>query len=229
MKVAVISDVHGNYPALQAVLKDIETEGVDQVYCLGDLVGYYCMIDEVIDTLREKNIPSLMGNHDFALCFAGGVIERSKTCTRVLGRQLQDIRPDNRDWLSQLPQDLSFRLDGRSFFCVHGGLQDPVDEYIREISEAYFTRHAFRHEVLVSGHTHQLRNEQHGSFAYLNPGSVGQPRDGNPAAAYLLIHERQAYHKRVPYEVDRIVAAMKEKDYEPYIYEILYRGVKIGD
>lgn len=228
MKIAVISDVHGNYPALAAVLKDIETEGVDQVYCLGDLVGYYCMIDQVIDTLRERRIPCLMGNHDYALCFSGGVIERSKTCTRILGRQLQEIRADNRDWLSQLPDNLSFQLGGKTFFCVHGGLEDPIDEYIKEIDEAYFSRHAFPHDVLVSGHTHQLRNEQAGRFTYLNPGSVGQPRDGNPFSSYLIINATATWHKRVSYDVDLIVNAMKEKMYEPYIYEILYRGVKVG-
>lgn len=228
MKIAVIADVHGNYPALTAVLKDIATEGVDQVYCLGDLVGYYCMIDEVIDTLRDSDIPCLMGNHDYALCFSGGVIERSKTCTRILGRQLQEIRADNRDWLSQLPDKVSFQLGEKTFLGVHGGLEDPIDEYIQEIDEAYFNRHAFTHDVLVSGHTHQLRNERAGRFTYLNPGSVGQPRDGNPYSSYLVIAEQEIRHKRVSYDVDRIASAMKEKMYEPYIYEILYRGVKIG-
>lgn len=228
MKIAVIADVHGNYPALTAVLKDIEAEGVDQVYCLGDLVGYYCMIDEVIDTLRERGIPCLMGNHDYALCFTGGVIDRSKTCTRILGRQLQEIRSDNRDWLSQLPDHVSFQLGEKTFFCVHGGLEDPIDEYIKEIGEEYFIHHAFTHDVLVSEHTHQLRNEQAGRFLYLNPGSVGQPRDGNPYSSYLMITETNTWHKRVSYDVDLIASAMKEKMYEPYIYEILYRGVKIG-
>lgn len=228
MKIAVISDIHGNFPALQAVLKDIEAEGVDQIYCLGDLVGYYCMIDEVIDTIRERKIPAIMGNHDFALCHTGGVIERSKTCTRILGRQLQEIRADNRTWLYELPGQLEFQLGNVSFYCVHGGLGDPVDEYIKDIDEDYFNRHGFTHDVLISGHTHQLRNEKAGKFTYLNPGSVGQPRDGNPAAAYMLLTESAWWHKRVVYEVDRVADAMKEKGYEPYIYEILYRGVKIG-
>lgn len=107
-------------------------------------------------------------------------------------------------------------------------MEDPIDEYIKEIGEEYFIHHAFTHDVLVSGHTHQLRNEQAGRFLYLNPGSVGQPRDGNPYSSYLMITETNTWHKRVSYDVDLIASAMKEKMYEPYIYEILYRGVKIG-
>jgi putative phosphoesterase len=228
MRVAVISDIHGNYPALQAVLSDISKEKADKIYCLGDLVGYYCMINEVIDSIRELGIQTLMGNHDFALLYNNGVIERSKTCTKILGRQLNDITKENHEFLKSLGPDLEFSTGNDSFYCVHGGLGDPVDEYIGKIDEAYFKKYEFKFDNLISGHTHIPRNEVLGKWRYLNPGSVGQPRDGNPEASYLLLSEDEYRHKRVEYDIDRIAGEMKKNNYEPYIYEILYKGVKIG-
>lgn len=228
MKTGIISDIHGNYPALRAVLEDAEKEGVTQLYCLGDLVGYYCMFNEVVHTIREKGIRTLMGNHDYALVKNNGVIERSKTCTRILGRQLTEISPENLAWLQTLETSFSFTQAGTRFFCVHGGLQDPVDEYIRTIDKSYFETNNFTADVLISGHTHLPRNEEYPPYRYLNPGSVGQPRDGNPAASYLLLEEGRGYHKRVDYDIDEIAAAMKDSGYDAYIYEILYRGVKVG-
>jgi putative phosphoesterase len=228
MKTAVISDIHGNFPALRAVLNDIEKERVDTIYCLGDLVGYYCMIDEVIETIRSLKIRTLFGNHDYALLFNKGVIPRSKTCTNILTRQLSDIKKGNFEFLKTLERSFEFTIGSKSFFCVHGGLEDNIDEYVNKISEDYFVKNNFQYNVLVSGHTHIPRNEFTGTKQYLNPGSVGQPRDGNPEASYLLLTESTSEHKRVCYDIDYIVNEMKIRNYEPYIYEILYRGVKVG-
>ncbi len=118
-KIAVISDIHGNYPALDAVLKDIDDRKIKTVYCLGDLVGYYCMINEVIDEIRTRNITSLMGNHDFALVNNHGVIPRSKTCTNILCRQLTYITPINFKYLQSLPKSISFLNNNLEYFCVH--------------------------------------------------------------------------------------------------------------
>jgi putative phosphoesterase len=228
MSIAVISDIHGNFPALQAVLSHIEKEKADTIYCLGDLVGYYCMIDEVIETIRSLNIKTLLGNHDYALLYNEGVIPRSKTCTNILTRQLKEIKKENLDFLKTVEKSFEFNYSDKNFFCVHGGLEDNIDEYIHVIDESYFEKNNFIHDVLLSGHTHIQRNEVIGTKRYLNPGSVGQPRDGNPAASYLLLSGNSYEHKRVTYNIDLIAAEMKARNYEPYIYEILYRGIKVG-
>lgn len=228
MKIAIISDIHGNYPALRAVLADIGTEEVDEIYCLGDLVGYYCMINEVIGAIREFGIASLMGNHDYALIHNHGIIERSKTCTKILNRQLEDITDSNFRFLSTCRSSFVFSIGTKSVFCVHGGLEDPIDEYIMTIDEDYLERNNFKYDILISGHTHIPRNEDIGPKKYLNPGSVGQPRDGNPAASYLVLSENNYKFKRVKYPVQEIVLEMKKKNYEPYIYKGLYTGVKVG-
>jgi putative phosphoesterase len=228
MRIAVISDIHGNFPALQAVLKDIEKEKTDTIYCLGDLVGYYCMIDEVIETIRLLNIKTLLGNHDYALLYNEGIIPRSKTCTNILTRQLKEIKKENLDFLKTFEKSFTFSYRDKNFFSVHGGLKDPIDEYIHDIDDSYFEENKFMHDILLSGHTHIPRNEVFGTKRYLNPGSVGQPRDGNPAASYLLLSDDKYEHKRVIYNIDLIANEMKARNYEPYIYEILYRGVKVG-
>ena len=110
MKIAIISDIHGNHPALQAVLKDIENEKADTIHCLGDLVGYYCMINEVIETIRDLQIKTIVGNHDYALLHNGGVIERSKTCTRILSRQLTEIKSANLNFLKNLEESFEFKI-----------------------------------------------------------------------------------------------------------------------
>lgn len=228
MSIAVFSDIHGNFPALKAVLEDALAMGATRYYCLGDLTGYYCMINEVIHELRERNVSCVAGNHDIALLHHEGVISRSVTCTRILKRQSELITPANRSYLAALPDSLSFSEGDTRYFAVHGGLEDRVDEYLNDPTEAYFRRNDFREDVLISGHTHIPASKEAGVFRWFNPGSVGQPRDGDPRASYLLIHEGQVSFRRVVYNIDEIADAMKRFGYDAYIYEILYRGVSIG-
>jgi len=228
MKVAVLSDIHGNYPALQAVLDDADRKRADAIYCLGDLVGYYCLFNEVISEMRKRRIPVIMGNHDYALLYREGVIERSKTATAILRRQLLEITPSNLDFLRSCPMSMEFSVSGKRFFCVHGGLGDFTDEYIKEVNEAYFRMHDFRSDVLVSGHTHIPGIKRAGEKLYMNPGSVGQPRDGDASASYLMVSDDQYELIRVPYDVDEMAAEMEKNNYDSYIYENLYKGVKIG-
>jgi len=228
MKIAVLSDIHGNYPALQAVLEDTDRKKADAVYCLGDLVGYYCLFNEVIREIRERRIPVIMGNHDYALLYREGVIDRSKTATAILKRQLREITPSNLDFLRSCPKSMEFSLGGKRFFCVHGGLGDFTDEYIKEINEEYFRLHDFRSDVLISGHTHCPGIQRAGQHLYMNPGSVGQPRDGNSSASYLMVSDDQYELIRVPYDIDAMTAEMAKNNYDSYIYENLYKGLRIG-
>lgn len=227
-KLAFISDIHGNYPALKAVLADIDKRGIEKIICLGDLVGYYSMINEVVYELRERKVDCIIGNHDYAMLYTNGVIERSKTCTTILKKQLTYIAPENFAYISSLPESLVTGHNGKSYFSVHGGLNDFIDEYLFRTNEDYFTRLNFKYDVLVTGHTHQLINEKSGVFTHLNPGSVGQPRDEDPRSAYLIIQETEAKHIRVEYDIDEIVSDMKAKGFEEYIYAGLYTGKKIG-
>ncbi len=227
--IAFISDIHGNYPALKAVLEDIRSKNIAEIYCLGDLVGYNSMVNEVVETIRDQSIPCLMGNHDYALVHHRGVIERSKTATRLLKRQLEELTPENLNFLNQLPHRL--QIDGTvKMELVHGGIHDPIDEYLVNFGDAYLEGQPIEWQVLVTGHTHHFTDKKASDGRrHLNPGSVGQSRDGDPRASYGLYHSDGTFERiRVEYLVDEIVGDMRKKGYPDYVSEILYRGVGVG-
>ena len=227
-KLAFISDIHGNWPALSAVLRNIKERGISRIYCLGDLVGYYSQINEVISCIRHNKIFCIMGNHDYALAFNNGVISRSKTCSNVLQRQLSYISSENLFFLRTLP--VSFVLEEYPFFIwgMHGGISNPRDEYM-EVNDNMM-RVGFPNVThLISAHSHIPMISQSEKFCYANCGSVGQPRDHNPQSSYLLFEDGHFEIVRVPYDISQTVSEMRRMNFSDYISEVLYRGCKIGE
>ncbi len=153
------------------------------------------MVNEVIEEIRKREIPCIMGNHDYALAFNNGVIERSKTCTKILQWQSEVITGDNLTYLKSLKRNIDFSIQTTRFFCTHGGLKDNIDEYLFEVPANYFSDHHFTFDALVTGHTHlpSYKSFISGKF-WINPGSVGQPRDGNAKSAYEVIDENLKVH-----------------------------------
>lgn len=221
MMIAVIADIHGNYPALAAVINEIDKLGCDKIISLGDVAGFYCMINECIELLRSRDVINIMGNHDDYLV-NGTKCNRSRTVNECIQYQRNIINRDNLEWLAQSFNHIEFN----EFSMVHGGWNDFLDEYIYEVSEDYFSNK--EQQIFFSGHTHiQLFKEmQH--IKYCNPGSVGQPRDGDWRAAYVLIEKKHIILKRVEYSVDSIAEAMKKANFSSYYYNNLYYGTRIG-
>lgn len=219
--IAVISDVHGNYPALQAVIAEIEKVGCDKIISLGDVAGYYCQINECIELLRKKNIQNIMGNHDYYMVY-NQQCPRSNSANKLLDYQRGLITPENLLWLGGSVS----RLDFGATSYVHGGWRDPLDEYLLNLTEEYFKEETASY--FFSGHTHIQASVQFTKTCYCNPGSVGQPRDGDPRSAFALFDGENIYLKRVEYDIDRIARAMEENGFGKYYYEGLYSGIKIG-
>lgn len=228
-KFAFISDIHGNLPALQTTLADVDACEVDKIYCLGDLVGYYSQINEVIDLIRSREIPCLMGNHDYALVNNAGVIERSRTCTNVLTRQLEYITKDNFDFLKSLPSEMAIESTSGKIYCVHGGLNDHLDEYLPELNNNYFSNLDKEIKYVVTAHNHLAKVCQFINVIYANTGSIGQPRDHDPKASWLLFDNGKFEIKRVKYNIDDTRYAMRAKGFDDYISEVLYKGYRIGE
>ncbi|MCL2648331.1 MAG: metallophosphoesterase, partial [Phycisphaerales bacterium] len=210
---AIISDVHANLEALTAVLSDINRRGIKRIICLGDVVGYGPNPLECIDTIIERCEFSLMGNHDFAIFFEpynfNTAAENAAFWTRSQFENDPDIERRNNRWryLGSMPT----RMNNERFVCFHGSPRRPINEYVfpddiytaPQKMAAIFER--FQHLCFV-GHTHvpgvfvpdpdfyspeELSNRFtiSGERAMINVGSVGQPRDRNPFASFVILHD----------------------------------------
>lgn len=222
-KIAVISDIHGNYPALKAVLDDIDSDGIEDVICLGDIVGYYCQVNECIDMLRERKIYSLLGNHDYYMI--SGTCCNSRTVKMCIDYQKTIIRQDNIEWLSSLKPE----YDTRDISFRHGGWKDAVEERISLFNFSWVKD--FSQKMYFSGHTHiqGIQKDEISGKIYCNPGSVGQPRDDKPSAAFAVIGSDDKIElRRVDYDIDEIVNKMKEAKQGEWIWKGLYSGEKVG-
>jgi predicted phosphodiesterase len=203
MKVAIISDIHGNRQAFEAVLADIGQEAVAEVWCLGDLVGYGADPDACVDLARDNTDVCLAGNHDLAV--AGKIaLDEFSPGAAIAVRWTQDvIAPVNRDYLASLRPSGARAEIG----LYHASPRDEVWEYVLSALLAELCFDAARHRLNMIGHSHVALsfNRSDGEPAtgetrragadvdlrsgewLLNPGSVGQPRDGDPRAAWLLL------------------------------------------
>ena len=226
-RVAVISDVHGNRHALDAVLDAVAAEQPDELWCLGDLVGYGPQPNQCCSAVAARADLCLAGNHDLVVLgalsihdFAGDAAAAARWTQGVLG-------PGARDFLAGL--EPSARRDGIDLF--HGSARDPIWEYVLSEDAARWTLQATTAPLVLVGHSHVALaigidgEDLGGGLApdgtvvdltsgrwLLNPGSVGQPRDGDPRAAYLLLEPgRAASFHRVDYPIDRTQAEMRER------------------
>ena len=220
MKMGLISDVHGNLPALESVLTSLQEMEIDTIVCLGDISGYYTQINECCDLLRNHQISAVMGNHDWYLV-TGGRPANSKSASRCLDFQRGIISEDNFSWLSSLPIHLTLS----NVSMVHGGWRDPLHEYL-EPSETYFSD--FEGVAFASGHTHKPGTWDWGTKKYLNPGSVGQPRDNNPAASFGTWDGQHFELFRTTYDFSLTQKLMRNAGFPEYFYRGLSSGLPIG-
>ncbi len=228
MRLGVISDVHGNLPALEAVLEDMPS--VDRLVCAGDVVGYNPWPAECVDELRDRGVPTVQGNHDRA------VASDDAAGFNGMARAGVDYARDQLDagaigWLGALPPERHV-VDDR-VKIVHGHPNDPDHyTYPREFDADLLDGE----ELLIMGHTHVQHHEIfEGGIVpnpiskegiVLNPGSVGQPRDRDPDAAYAVVDldDRSVEEHRVEYDIDAVVDAVDEAGLPSKIGERLREG-----
>jgi len=226
MRIAVLSDVHGNLPALEAVLEALKP--YDAVWQLGDVVGYGPQPDEVVARLAAEKAGGVRGNHDSA---AIGELETeafNDEARAAVEWTADRIRPETRQWLAALPLRA---IDG-PFTLVHGSPRDPTWEYVYSAAIARANLSAFPTDHCLVGHTHiplVFRERKSGvvemvvakadstmtldgARLIINPGSVGQPRDGDPRASAMLLdtEARSLEWRRVEYPIAQVQRLMKD-------------------
>ena len=240
MRVAVISDVHANYQALEAVLKEIDAAHVDAVWCLGDTVGYGPRPNECCDTVRDRADHCLVGNHDLVVLGELTVSEFNDEAAAAAVWTSEVLTPESRAFLASLKP--FGEVGGVALF--HASARDPVWEYVLTEEAAKATLELSATQLVLVGHSHvalaiTADNGRIGGGPapdgsrvtldgrwLLNPGSVGQPRDGDPRAAWMLLglEERFAEFRRVPYSIERTQAEMRERGLPGTLAARLERG-----
>lgn len=214
--IALISDVHGNYEALKAVLREIDKKHIKRIYCLGDVAGYYSEINECCNELRKRNVISTMGNHDWYLV-AGVPCDRSRSVNDCLTYQKRVITKENFNWI----REFKTVIVAEGVCMLHGGWINPIDEYIK-LSQEYFAN--ISGSFFASGHSHIQKIYTSGEKTYCNPGSVGQPRDGDNRAAYALFDGKKFYLHRVEYDYEKTAKKMEIAGFNSYYYGCLADG-----
>lgn len=228
MRLLILSDIHSNLVALERVLE--EEKSWDMILCLGDVVGYGPDPGECISRMRTLRFRCIAGNHDVAVVlgetwgfnpYAAAAVQINRG---LLG--LEALR-----WLKGLPERLDLELEGVSIALFHGSPRDPLNEYVfpheaHAWAEGLLER--TQADLLLLGHTHIPYLVEVDRRYLANPGSVGQPRDGDPRASYMLVQIEEnsitVSHRRVKYDIDEVAERMRRLRLPEFLVSRLYYG-----
>jgi len=242
MRIALLSDVHGNLPAFEAVLDDVDSTGADEIWCLGDLVGYGAQPAACVELARSRCELSLAGNHDLVVTGEIDIADFSSSAALAAQWTRENIDAAALDFLKSLRPE---RDDG-AIGLYHASPRDPVWEYVLSTWQADECMDLMEPRVGAVGHSHValwFRREGEGQVEgapaegglkhdlsegewLINPGAVGQPRDGDPRAAWLLLDTEvwSAEWRRVEYPIEEAASAIEDAGLPKVLAQRLYTG-----
>ncbi len=228
--IALISDVHANLPALEAVLADARSRGAGVVLNAGDMTGYGPFPNEVVSMLRKQHVLSVIGNYDLSVLSKQWKRGKPRSREKQVAMRwaYHHLSDENRLWLKSLPRSLRLPVRGLTLLVTHGS-PDSITEYLDdgtpetrllEIASAVQAR------VVVTGHSHRPSAREIGGVWFVNTGSVGRSEDGDTRACYALItvDPFSLTHIRVPYEIGRTVDAVHESHLPEAFARIVEEG-----
>lgn len=219
MEIAIIADVHSNLPALEAVLSEI---GELRIFSCGDIVGYNPFPNETVELFRKRRIKGVMGNHDQGILTLE-IWRFSSNASKTILWTRKVLSNSNLRYLESLPK----KFMGDVFTAFHGSPRDPLFEYVYEgFSEDTMNSFLSETKILVLAHTHLPFVRRLKKGLIFNPGSVGQPRDGDSRAAYAILNTDKVdvKIKRVAYDIERVASVIKKKGLPEELATRLYAG-----
>jgi len=228
LRALILSDIHSNIPALEKVLEDAGS--VDYIFSAGDIVGYGPWPNECIDLSKELGFHAVAGNHDTASA-TGVIVDFNPYAEEAIRITHRLLRIENFEYLARLPESLEWNLGGSKLTIFHGSPRDPLNEYVfsytaDSVLESFLQQ--TRSEILILGHTHIPFVRRFGSRLIINPGSVGQPRDSDPRASYMILEEGEegleVRIKRVEYPIESVARKMVEEGFPEVLAHRLFYG-----
>lgn len=239
--IAILSDIHSNYEALQAVLEDMHEYSIDKIYILGDIIGYGPNPNECTKQTMALSASVIKGNHERALTFPSFLDSFNNMAKKSILWTREQLEPENLSYLTRLPE----YLIEKPFSFVHGSIDDP-DKYLLKSPDILEDLKKMKNRGLkieFFGHTHirmffeedkkplipkndwyQLSTDK---IYLINPGSVGQPRDRSPQASYLLFNPEnyKMLYRKIPYNIELTIEKMKDLNFPSMIYDRLKLGI----
>jgi len=232
MKIAIVSDIHSNIYALRSVLSDIRSRGISDLIFLGDLFGYYPWAYECYIELKKWNIVAcIKGNHDLIV---ERPIEKGDGSPLYVElaqhnrEQLLATAPDSIEWLQQLGCIARVSIHDRNICLCHGTPDDPVNGRFYSNDGEIFPWFPLNDDILLLGQTHYPLIKRVGSATIFNPGSIGQPRDGNvnPSYGILDVQKNVFTHHRTQYDVGQTCGLLKDMQWNEYAISALVKNYK---
>lgn len=232
MKLAIISDVHGNLYALMKVLEDIDDQKVDLTVCLGDLVGYGPHPNEVVSMIKRRNIPCIKGNYDASVVDGDFTFIRETNINSfALPWAVNEVRAANKYYLDNLPTSMTFDFNEKKIKLVHGS-PNAINEYLLEDdSNTAKVMESLDEDILICAHTHIPSVKAFGNKLFINDGSVGKPKIGTPESTYCILDidnsgSVKPIIRHVSYELKGLIKEMKMLNFPSNLIRSFEEGIE---
>ena len=224
MRTAIISDVHANLAALTAVLGEIDSMGISNIISAGDVVGYYPFPNEVIQLFKQRAVVGIAGNHDRAV-LRTNISSMNPIAGQAAQWTARELSETSRDYLANLPPRTHLTIGGKLVGLYHGSPRDDVEYVFEEEAEPELLRLSGS-RLLVLGHTHVPFVHRSNEGTIVNPGSVGQPRDGDPRACFMVYDSTKDDFtiRRTEYDIEATVKAVQQAGLPKDLGERLRHG-----
>jgi putative phosphoesterase len=235
MIIALLGDVHANLPALEAVLTHAQAHGAEQIWNIGDFLGYGAYPNEVVQRLRQVGATSILGNYDIKVLHFPKKEKRwrkSKRPEKYLAFEWahQELSKENRRYLLSLPEEIRLQLAGRRILLTHASPASNEEHLYPETPQDRLVELAeqAQADIIIFGHSHRHFARTVAETLFINTGSVGRPDDGDPRACYALLEISEAVlqvrHVRLEYDLERAVSEIRRRGLPEAFAQMILQG-----